>query len=844
MNKAINTLIAKKRGTGSIYLLFFLSGITGLVYEVLWTRMFALVFGATALAISTVLAAFMGGLALGSFYFGRLIDKRGEPLKIYAILEILIGIYALILPLIIMGLNAIYTSIYQNFSTSFFTLSVIRFILSFIVLIIPATLMGGTLPILSKAVVSKRESLGLNIGSLYSINTIGGATGCFLAGFVFIALIGIRNTTYVAVGSNLAIGLAAWILSMRGFGRRQPEAEVESQAQPTDDSMSRKERLIILAFGLSGFAALSYEVLWTRVLDMILGTTVYAFSIMLTSFLCGLALGSFVMSRFIDKRRNLTPIFGGLQIVIGCFGLFTILIFGKLPVIFLKLFGALGSSWRDFTFIQFIIAFIVMLVPTFLMGATFPVVSRICTRQMKFLGRSIGNIYSANTIGAILGSLLSGFLLIPLIGIQNSIKLIASINVIIGMIALVGSMTKQADKSRKLALSTLVIGSLVFLSLIIFPSWDKRVLSSGVYFEPWLYRNQNQEIDLEAKTNESKMLYYAEGIDSTASIFSRGPEITFKINGMPLASNLRTDLTLLGIMGHLPALLHGSPESVLVIGLGAGVTSGMSAQHESVKRVDCAELERKVIGATRFFDRENRYVLDNPKFNLIIDDGRNYLQKTDVKYDVITSDPVHPWLSGAGSLYSVEHFQSCKEHLNEGGVAAQWLPLYQMAEKDFKTVIRTFQSVFPHATLWLTDSDAILIGTADKLNINYMMLERKFREEKIEEDMRMMYVDSIYQFLTFFMMDEKTLSKFAADAKLNTDDYPVLEFSAPAGLYSKTVGSNLELIRQNIKPIAPFLYNLGDETEASEMTQNLTRYFEEKKDILRDQIADISVGGE
>jgi spermidine synthase len=246
-----------------------------------------------------------------------------------------------------------------------------------------------------------------------------------------------------------------------------------------------------------------------------------------------------------------------------------------------------------------------------------------------------------------------------------------------------------------------------------------------------------------------------------------------------------------------------------------------------------------VVGAARYFTRENRNVLDNPKLNLIIDDGRNFLQKTTNKYDVITSDPIHPWVSGASSLYSLEHFQSCKMRLNRGGVIAQWLPFYEMPEQDFRTVIRTFQSAFPHTSLWLTDTDAILIGTEDELKIDYRSLAARFRDEKIQTDMRMLYVDSLLQFLTSFAMGEDELSKYTADAKLNTDDRPVLEFSAPEALYSKTVADNLESISQNMKLITPLLHNLGDEEEASRIKQKLLEYFQEKKNLLKEQILDL-----
>ena len=831
--------MSERRHTGSIYLLFLFSGFTGLVYEVLWTRMFALVFGVTTFAISTVLATFMAGLALGSFCFGRFVDKRGDPIKIYAYLEILIGIYALILPFLISGMTGIYVILHQRFSPSFVTTSIIRFFMSFMLLIIPTTLMGGTLPVLSKFVVSRRENLGLSIGGLYSINTIGGSVGCFAAGFILIALAGVRNTIYIAAGINLAIGAVALMIRSRDHEGPQVYSREGPSEERLDKAQLRRIYLMIAAFGLSGFAALAYEVLWTRVLSMILGTTVYAFSIMLTSFLCGLALGSFIIGRFVDRIKRPVLVFGAFQIAIGGLGVFSIFIMGKMPLLFLKMLQRFGESWQDFTFVQFAMAFLVMLIPTSLMGAAFPLVSRICAPQMENLGRRIGSIYSANTVGSICGSLVAGFLLIPVIGLENSIVFAACINILTGLVVLISSGSWDFGASRANQIEAIVSVFLLFLALAVIPSWDKRVLASGVYFEPQQYRNRANQIDLDGRMNESQMLYYGEGLGSTVAVFQRGPERTLMINGKPVASTIRTDVGLLGMMGHLPVILHKNPKNVLVIGLGAGVTAGMVAQHGSVTRIDCVELEQKVVDATEHFKLENRDVLNDAKLNLTIDDGRNFLLTTTSRYDVITSDPIHPWVSGAGSLYSIEHFQQCRARLKDGGIIAQWLPLYEMPEQDFRMIIKTFQSVFPHTALWLTDSDSILIGTKDELRIDYSSLTRKLRDEKIQKDMRMMYVDSVFDFLTCFVLGADDLSEYTADAKLNTDDYPILEFSAPKGLHSQTVADNLEAIMQRMKPAIPFLHNIGYEDQASEIKQELLVYHERKKQDLKRQILDL-----
>ncbi|MBD3182206.1 hypothetical protein GF312_07935 [Candidatus Poribacteria bacterium] len=827
--------MSRKTVNPVIYLLFLFSGFTGLVYEILWTRMFSLVFGGTTLSISLVLASYMAGMALGSLYFGRFVDKRNDPLRIYAIIEIIIGLYAVILPLLILLLQKFYISSSSEIITSILKARYIKFILSFILLIIPTTLMGGTLPVLSRQLVNSRDKIGLNVGRLYSVNTLGGAAGCFITGFILISSLGIRVTVYMASAINIVVGgMALWLYRKKPLPipiSRIEKTEVKNQISP------RVQKFILIAFGISGFIALAYEVIWTRILAMILGTSVYAFSIMLTAFLCGIALGGYIFSKLVDRIKDLVSVFGLVEIFIGFFAVVSIAAFKVAPVIFLWLFDRLGGTWGMASLVQMMIALIIMLIPASLMGAAFPLVSRICTSDIKLLGRSVGGAYSANTFGAIGGTLVSAFLMIPLIGLKNSIALLAFINICIGLISVVISWLSDTIRPGLKIIAAISVSVLVLVILILVPSWDKRVLSGGVYFDPYQYFNRADKLDVERRTNESQMVYYADGIDSTVAVFKRGINITLKINGKPVASTLRTDLNLLGMMGHLPAILHGKPENALVIGLGAGVTSGMLARHDTIKQVDCVELEKKVTEAASYFAKENHNILENPRLNLIIDDGRNYLLTTNKKYDVITSDPIHPWVSGAGSLYAIEHFNLCREHLKPHGVMAQWLPLYEMPEKDFKMVIKTFQSVFPHTTLWITSSDTILIGTQEKLKIDYKALENKLKDDKIVQDMRMLFIDSIYDFLSSFVMGEDELRSYTENARINTDNHPILEFSAPKGLYSQTVDDNLEAIVQRMNRVFPLLYNINNPEEVKE---KLESYFQTKKEIIKEQIKNLS----
>ncbi|MGB9597173.1 MAG: fused MFS/spermidine synthase, partial [Candidatus Poribacteria bacterium] len=375
--------------------IFFLSGAVGLVYEIIWNRMLTVVFGSTVFAVTTVLTAFMAGMALGSFYIGRYADRHKNPLKIYAYLEIGIGIYALILPLILAGANFIYIFIHRNLGGSFYLLSIFRFILCFIILLIPTTFMGGTLPTMTRAITGKIDRLGWAVGSLYALNTFGAVIGCFMAGFVLIKVMGITATTILSASINIIIALIVLII----FAKREFVFSNENNHKTDkkqDDSVpielpKNAGKIALLVFGVSGFCALAYEVLWTRILVLFLGSTAYAFATMLSTFLFGIALGSILIAKFADQRKDLLAMLGIIQIVIALSAILLVPTYGRLYDIGLKF---KGTGWWAFFISRYSLSFLVMIIPTIFMGATFPIASKIYANSIENLGKSIGKIYS------------------------------------------------------------------------------------------------------------------------------------------------------------------------------------------------------------------------------------------------------------------------------------------------------------------------------------------------------------------------------------------------------------------------------------------------------------------
>jgi spermidine synthase len=444
---------------------------SGLVYQVVWVRELVLVFGATTFAVSTVLTAFMGGLALGSFYFGRRSEKIDRPLRLYGILEIAIGLYGLAVPFIFALLPGLYHPFWQWFHLSFFALSIVRFAFAALVLILPTALMGATLPVLSNFYARDIGRVGLRVGSLYALNTFGAVLGASITGFLLIPVFGMRATTAVAAAINIMLGAVSLYVAraIREGARPQSDKTIENAPAPVIlETTGRREKrklfawssllpralrasrkstplrraaersrrieifTVLVAFGVSGFIALSYEVIWSRVLALIIGSSVYAFSIMLTTFLVGLAVGASVASRFADRLRQPVLVFALLEVGIGITSLVGAYLFNDLPYIFVQVYRVVGSSSFELLLVaRFLISSFVMIVPTLLLGALFPLVVRIISHNETSMGRTVGTAYAANTVGSIIGSFASGFVLVPWLGLLDSLRLCAALNFVV-----------------------------------------------------------------------------------------------------------------------------------------------------------------------------------------------------------------------------------------------------------------------------------------------------------------------------------------------------------------------------------------------------------------------------
>jgi spermidine synthase len=761
---------------------FFLSGMCGLIYQVVWTRALSLIFGHTTFAISTVITAFMGGLALGSHVLGKWADREGGAIAalggsrqfvMYGILELCVGLYCLATP----ALFAVVESVYLRFSDlPFHGMSVLRFFLCCLVLIFPTFCMGGTLPLMTKFLTRRSSELGARLSSLYFINTLGAVAGTFLAGFYLIRTAGLGATLQCAAVINIGIGLLVYVLN-RNLGSIDITTPADEGASPLPGDL----RLIVSLFALTGFASMMYEICWTRSLALSLGSSTYAFSAMLTTFLLGIALGSLLYRRYAGTHRFTARDFGLLEIGISIACLLTVPLLGKLPAVFVSLFPFVKKSYDLVLALDFLLSALTMLVPTTLMGFVFPLVGNLAARRIADLGRSVGNIYAVNTAGCILGSFLTGFFIIPLAGIQETLRLAVLLNFIAGIAVL------RKDLLRPLHLGAAAAFVLLVISM---PRWNTAVMNSGVA----IYAERMGTTGLQTAASGERPIFHRDGITTTVSVFSFGENrITLRLNGKADASTAAEDMPTQLLLGYIPALYHPAPRDVFVIGLGSGITAKAVLDFPEVRSAVCAELEPAVVEANRYFTPYNGNVLHNPRMRVVLDDGRNALLAGRSRYDLIISEPSNPWIAGIASLYTREFYGSSLQNLREGGIFCQWLQIYNIQPRDIRMIFKTFFSVFPEGAVWIgSHGDLLLLGSAKPLTLDWGRLEKMYAHPPFRKAMSEIGLGAPDALFGHYITDAETLSPLFIPAVYNTDDLPILEFSAPMSIYASTFLENLK----------------------------------------------------
>ena len=768
-----------------ISILFAVSGLTSLIYEITWSRILSTILGNTSLAVSIVVSIFMAGLALGSFLAARAPSLRRYGLAVYAVLELGIGIYSLLTPGIAVWTDSLYAAAYPAVSESFLTSVVLKSAIAAVLLLAPTIAMGATLPILVGVYLEKERQTRAAL--LYGLNTAGAVAGTILAGYFLIPGLGISRTIHFTAVCNFLIGILAFWARSRMI--------VIPETMPKIKSFHP----YYLLFLSSGFATLCYEILWTRALSMFFGSSVYAFSAILAAFLLGIASGSSYYSGHIREETDPYQLYSMIQFRIALAGMFFLGVFMGIPFLLIKLFQVFHGSFALFQIAQFLLIGSTIIYATFLFGATFPAALHFFRSSPGEIHARTGYVYSYSTIGSILGSLCAGFLLIPALGVERSLRLVVLWNLILGIICFRRSV--RQDK-RILAIGGISLALILFL-----PGWNRSILNAGFYAFAYKYVPQSsQKSKVQSPRSkvqsprsgvnyagmfsggphpatELELLYYDEGLTATVAVSQEENGIrSLLVNGKPDASNVVTgDMRTQLLLGHLPVLFRGAVRDALVIGLGSGVTAGALSTHHP-DRIDCVEIEEKVAVAARYFERENLGILDKKEFHLILDDGRNFVQHTSRTYDVITSEPSNLWMSGVANLFTAEFFHAAKARLKPGGVMCQWIHLYQISLNDVLIFLKTFQSVFPHISLWIDDSDLLLLGADHPLTIDPVSITERMSEPAANESLMRSNITP-ETLLRKYAGDERIVKILRATFPLNTDDHPILEFSAPKSLF-------------------------------------------------------------
>lgn len=746
------------------------SGCAALIYEIVWFQLLQLVIGSSAVSLGLLLAAYMGGLCLGSAAFSRLVPAVQHPLRIYAFLELGIGAFGIIA---LIGVPLI-GRLYLLGPTSGLFGIVVRGVIAAACLLPPTILMGASFPAVTRAVGTNPPGVS-RMGWLYSANVAGAVLGCVLAGFYLLRVYDMAVATWTAAAINVAAALLA-------FGLAKSFAHKPGGAAERGVRYAPQTAVIYAAIAFSGMSALGAEVVWTRLLSLLLGPTVYTFSIILAVFLVGLWAGSAAGSYLARRVRDARIALAAAQILLAVTIAFTAWTLAyALPAWPVDPWLS-TNPW--FNFDLDVARCVRAIFPaTLLWGASFPLALAAAAAEGEDPARLSGEVYSANTAGSILGALAFSLVLIPAIGTKGSQQLLIWLAAAGAVLALLAASRKAAVLVGAIAGAAVLAAGLA--STVATIPWP--AIAYGRRIAPILRDIAN------AGTNPATPLFVGEGINSSVVITENADVRSFYVSGKSEASSTLIDMRLQRMMGHMPALVHGNARSVLVVGFGAGVTAGSFVPYPDVERITICELESIIPPASdQFFAKENYHVLHDPRARVVYDDARHYISTAPQKFDVITTDPIHPWVKGTSTLYSREYYQLVKSHLNPGGVVAQWLPIYESDRETVATELATFFDVFPDATVWgnfLNGSgyDLVLLGRTDSSPISIDGIQQRLGQpgySGVAASLADAGFSSAVDLIATYVGRAADLQPMLAGAPINDDLNLRLQYMAGMGLNS------------------------------------------------------------
>lgn len=767
---------------------FFVSGVAGLLYQVVWTRYLALFLGHTSYAVVAVLAAFMGGLALGNAWLGAWVDRLKRPLLFYAVLELGIGIFAILFPGYYELVHDGFVAVVRRTEPTGGTRLALQFGFAALTILLPTVLMGATLPALTKFVTRSLAELRGKVAALYAINSSGAVAGTILADWWWIPSLGLEITVYLGATLSLLIGLVALVLSK--WETEMNAGPVAVAAGPDETFTPGELRLALVGIGVSGFVAMLYEVAWTRLLGLALGSSTHAYSLMLATFISGIAVGGWIIYRWKRQTRTLLA-FAWAEMALALTLLASLWFYDLLPLWFSQLAGLLArrpEAFLAYEVVQMAICFTVMFVPAMCLGMTLPLASRVATTELNRTGRSVGVVFAINTGGTVLGAVLTGMVFLPRFGLAATLALGITFNLAIAVMIL-----GRDWRGRRAAwwlvpvAGTAVAAAAAF---ILGPRWEKA-------FAQGLWRSDRTPATIaayRAGIGPINVAYHRDGAGSTVVVLdtSRPGEpgqYLLRVNGKTDASS-KGDLSTQILAAHIPLLLHPNTTNVLVVGLGSGVTVGSALQHPPVARVDVVEISPEVVEtAGRFFGEANLGALKDPRTRMQIEDAKTFLKTTSGLYDVIITEPSNPWMAGVAAVFSREYYEDCRARLKPDGLIAQWVQVYETEDRTLDIVVGTFSAVFPQVSIWQTSSgDLLLVGAQQPPKVDLDAFARRFQEPKVAADLLR---TGLKRPAAFLALEHLPFDSGAflpeVDTVAHSDFLPVLEYAAQRGFFARGV---------------------------------------------------------
>ncbi len=806
-------MIPARRARHALFgLIFVLSGAAGLVYELIWVRQLYQFFGSTIHSVTTVVAAYMGGLGLGAYVLGRRADRHPNPAGLYGTLELAIGLFGLASPWVLRGIGTAYLALARGLGPGLWLGTGIKFVFAFVVLLIPTFLMGGTLPVLTRAFARDRsDALRGELALFYGLNTVGGVLGCLLAGYALIEFVGLQASARATGALNLALGAGALLLA------RLPTSDARGAAPPaeqpvfTPDPGAATRRFATWLIGITAFASLLYEIAWTRALILVVGSSTYAFTTILACFLLGIGLGSLIA---VGRGRTPRELLIRAALVQGAVAILASLLFPffrTLPVYVVATLQAPFFSPAMLLALHGLAVAIVVIPPAVGMGVSFPLLAELASERTGATGREVGRAYFANTLGSIAGAIVTGFLLIHVLGSERTLVIGVAVNAAAAA-ALAWWLRRERDGSpRPLERLPLALAAAALLVTAATPSWSGRLLDRGaaIYGRTPM---DGPELGRYLRGYGSEQLFFKEGWNSAVSVWRDGNQTWLKVNGKVDASSV-ADMDTQVMLGLLPALAHPQLRRAFVVGFGSGATTATLAEVPGVERIDVAEIERAVLRASRLFQDVNGGVLADPRVHVIEDDARSALMLAATPYDVVVSEPSNPWIAGVASLFTRDYYRVVARRLAPGGVFCQWLQMYRVTPGAVAVVVANLRAVFPHVEIWYSNGSDLMVLAAneplrwDRARVAALLAPGTRTGRAARDWLQIAAPDDL---LGHFLLGERGTAAFAGGAPFDhTDDLPALEFQAAramlAGSAARPIFDSLAALKRTVGDSLPQL---------------------------------------